>query len=117
MNKDIPVHIPVGTLADYQSAPYWNEFTNFIEDGLMSVDEEETSQVQVTCYPNPATTTVTIDGLEAAEVQVYNAIGQLVKTVRNSNEINVAGLAEGVYLVRIADAKGVSQTERVTVIR
>ena len=117
VSKDIPVHIPVGTLADYQSAPYWNEFTNFIEDGLMSVDEQETSLVQVTCYPNPATTMVTIDGLEAAEVQVYNAIGQLVKRVRNSNEINVAGLAEGVYLVRITDAKGVSQTERVTVRR
>jgi hypothetical protein len=117
VSRDIPVHIPVGTLAEYQSAPYWNEFTNFIEDGLMSVDEEETSQVQVTCYPNPATTMVTIDGLEAAEVQIYNAIGQLVETVRNSNEINVAGLAEGVYLVRITDAKGVSQTERITVKR
>ena len=117
VSRDIPVHIPVGTLADYQSAPYWNEFTNFIEDGLMSVDEEETSQVQVTCYPNPATTTVTIDGLEAAEVQVYNAIGQLVKTVRNSNEICVECLTEGVYLLRITDAKGVLQTERITVIK
>jgi hypothetical protein len=107
----------VGTLADYQSAPYWNEFTNFIEDGLMSVDEEETSQVRVTCYPNPATTTVTIDGLEAAEVQVYNAIGQVVKMVRNSNEIKISDLTEGVYLLRIRNAKGVSQTERITVIR
>ena len=113
VSRDIPVHIPVGTLADYQSAPYWNEFTNFIEDGLMSVDEEETSQVQVTCYPNPATTTVTIDGLEAAEVQIYNAIGQLVETVRNSNEINVTGLAEGVYLVRILDAEGKNYVARV----
>ena len=83
----------------------------------MSVDEEETSLVQVTCYPNPAKEKVTIDGIEAAEVKVYNALGQLVKTVRNSNEINVAGLAEGVYLVRITDAKGVSQTERITVKR
>ena len=113
VSRDIPVHIPVGTLAEYQSAPYWNEFTNFIEDGLMSVDEEETSQVQVTCYPNPATTMVTIDGLEAAEVQIYNAIGQLVETVRNSNEINVTGLAEGVYLVRILDAEGKNYVARV----
>ena len=83
----------------------------------MSVDEQETSLVQVTCYPNPATTMVTIDGLEAAEVQIYNAIGQVVKTVRNSDEINVSDLTEGVYLLRITDAKGVSQTERITVIR
>jgi hypothetical protein len=71
----------------------------------------------VSVYPNPTKEMVMIDDIEAAEVQVYNALGQLVKTVRNSNEINVAGLAEGVYLVRITDAKGVSQTERITVIR
>ncbi len=81
VNKDIPVHIPVGTLADYQSAPYWNEFTNFIEDGLMSVDENEASHIQISVYPNPAKEKVTINGIEAAEVQVYNAIGQVVKRV------------------------------------
>ncbi len=109
VNKDIPVHIPVGTLADYQSAPYWNEFTNFIEDGLMSVGEEETSLVQVTCYPNPAKEKVIIDGIEPAEVQVYNALGQLVKTARGTNEVDVRELPEGVYLLHIMDNQGVSQ--------
>ena len=61
--------------------------------------------------------TVTIDGVEAAEVQVYNVLGQLVKTVSNSNEIGVEGLPEGVYLLRITHAKGVLQAERITVIR
>jgi hypothetical protein len=117
VNKDIPVHIPVGTLADYQSAPYWNEFTNFIEDGLMSVDEQETSVAQVTCYPNPATTTITIDGLEASEAQIYNALGQLVKTVRNSNEISVENMARGVYLLRISDVNGTTKTKRITVTK
>ncbi|MBR5631878.1 MAG: leucine-rich repeat domain-containing protein [Bacteroidales bacterium] len=117
VSRDIPVHIPVGTLADYQSAPYWNEFTNFIEDGLMSVDEQETSVAQVTCYPNPATTTITIDGLEASEVQIYNALGQLVKTVRNSNEIGVENMARGVYLLRISDVNGTTKTKRITVTK
>ena len=117
VSRDIPIHIPVGTLADYQSAPYWNEFTNFIEDDLMSVDENEASPIQISVYPNPAKDFVKIEGAEAAEVQVYNAVGQVVKTVRNSNEINVSNLTEGVYLLRIRDANGVSQTERITVIR
>ena len=30
-SKDIPVYIPYGSYDDYTSAPYWNEFTNFIE--------------------------------------------------------------------------------------
>lgn len=30
-SKDIPVYIPYGSYDEYISAPYWNEFTNFIE--------------------------------------------------------------------------------------
>ncbi len=78
---------------------------------------EETENKAFTLWPYPAFQTVFIDGVEAAEVNVYNALGQVVKTVRNSNEINVSDLTEGVYLLRITDAKGVSQTERITVIR
>ena len=68
-------------------------------------------------YPNPAKDRVVVGGMEAVEVKVYNTSGQMVKCVRGTNEIDVEGLAEGVYLVRIMDSKGVSQTERITVIR
>ena len=76
-------------------------------------DNTEASGLQV--YPNPARAKVTIEGIEAAKVQVYNAFGQLVKTVQCSNEINMSGLAEGVYLLRITDAEGRNHTARVAV--
>ena len=82
-----------------------------------SVKELPQEAIKALAYPNPAKEKVRIEGIEAAEVQVYNAIGQLVKRVRNSNEIKISDLTEGVYLLRIRNAKGVSQTERVTVIR
>ena len=82
-----------------------------------SVKELPQETIQALAYPNPAREKVTIDGIEVAEVQIYNALGQVVKTVRNSNEIKISDLTEGVYLLRITDAKGVSQTERITVIR
>ena len=69
----------------------------------------------VFAFPNPALETVYIEGIETAEIQVYNALGQMVKTVRNSNEINVSSLAEGVYLLRVMDADGRSHTARVMV--
>ena len=47
-------------------------------------------------FPNPAKEKVTIEGVEATEVEVYNALGQRVKMVRSSNEINVIGLPERV---------------------
>jgi hypothetical protein len=77
----------------------------------------EENRFEAVVYPNPANGVVRIEGVEVDEVRVYNALGQMVKIVRWTNEIDVADLAEGVYLVRIRDSKGVSQTERITVIR
>ena len=75
---------------------------------------ENVSQV-VTIYPNPATDRVVIEGIEAAEVRIYNALGQVVKTVRGTNEIDLSGLVEGVYLLRITDADGKVYTNKITV--
>ena len=76
-------------------------------------DNTEESGLQV--YPNPARDRVVIEGVEAAEVQVYNALGQLVKTVRRTNEIDLSGLVDGVYLLRITDAEGKVYTNKITV--
>ena len=75
----------------------------------------ESGNEEITISPNPANDIVHIEGAGAAEVMVYNALGQLVKTVRGTNEIDVADLMEGVYLVRIMDAEGRNYTERVVV--
>ena len=75
--------------------------------------EENTVAVEV--YPNPARDFVRIEGMEAAKVQVYNALGQLVKTVQGSNEINVSDFAEGIYLLHITEAAGRSHAARVVV--
>jgi hypothetical protein len=66
-------------------------------------------------YPNPAREKVTIEGIETAKAQVYNALGQLVKTVRGTNEIDLGGLVQGVYLVRIRDGEGRNFMEKVMV--
>ena len=78
-----------------------------------SVQEQDLQHVSL--YPNPAKETMLIEGAKVAEVQVYNVFGQLVKTVKDSHEINMAGLPQGVYLLRIADTEGRSQAARVAV--
>ena len=80
---------------------------------MIDAVEEEVAPA-VTVYPNPASETVRIEGLEPAEVQVYNTLGQMVKTVKDSHEINMAGLPQGVYLLRIADAEGNIYTNKIT---
>ena len=81
----------------------------------MSVDENEASHIQISVYPNPAKDFVRIEGAEAAKVQVYNALGQMVKTIQGSNEINVNDFAEGVYLLRITDVDGKVYTNKTTI--
>lgn len=112
VNRDIPVYIPKGTIEEYRNAEYWSEFFNYIEVDFEGVDEQE-NLITATVYPNPTVDWVCIDGVEATEVQVYNAVGQLMKTVKGTNEVGLNGLVEGVYLLRIMDMDGRSRSVRV----
>ena len=95
----------------------------FEDDNLVWTDGEcwdgvdETAAEQVSVYPNPANDKVVIEGIEVAEMQIYNTFGQVVKTEQGTNEINVSGLAEGVYLLRITDVDGRSHAARVVVVK
>ena len=64
-----------------------------------SVQEQDLQHVSL--YPNPAKGKVIIEGIQPAEVQVFNDLGQLVKTVQGTNEINISNLKQGVYFVSI----------------
>ena len=76
---------------------------------------DETEGTAFTLCPNPASGVVRIEGVEADEVWFYNALGQVVKTVRGTNEIDLSGLSEGVYLLRITDADGKNRMAQVAV--
>ena len=71
---------------------------------------------QVIIFPNPVAETLYIQGFESAEVQVFNALGQKVKTFENTNKINVSDLTEGIYLLRITTAKGKVFERKVSVM-
>ena len=74
---------------------------------------EEQENDGLTLSPNPTSGLVRIEGATAAEVRVYNALGQLVKTARNTNEINLRGLPQGMYLLRITDEDGATATRKI----
>ena len=105
-----------GHICESQPAPNaenplidWAEVCN-----TWNIDETVENEHAV-LYPNPANEKVTIEGVEAKEVQVYNTLGQVVKRVRNSNEVSLEGLVQGVYLVRIRDGEGRIFMEKVMV--
>lgn len=78
-------------------------------------DVEENRYLEISVFPNPANGELLIKGLEAAEVHIYNTLGQLVKMARRTNEIDASGLAGGIYLLRITDANGKVYTSRITI--
>jgi hypothetical protein len=85
------------------------------KSAMIPVNGVEEKALQINVYPNPAKDRVIVEGIEAAEVNVYNALGQVVKTVRGTNEIDLSGLVDGVYLVRIRDKEGRIFLEKVMV--
>ena len=67
----------------------------------------ETPLSNLKLYPNPATSTIRIAGLEAnSSVMIYNSLGELVKVVNADadQEIDVHDLASGLYMVRCGNA-------------
>lgn len=67
---------------------------------------KELPQEAIKIYPNPTNGTVTIDGLEVAEVKVYNALGQLVKETKE-NVIDLSTQEAGTYILKVITPSGV----------
>jgi hypothetical protein len=63
------------------------------------------SNKTVYCAPNPTTGRFVIYGLTAANIEVYNMFGALVKALNNTNEIDLSAFAQGIYTVRLFDDK------------
>ena len=79
---------------------------------ITGIGDNQTND-DIAISPNPTNGLVRIEGVTVAEVQVYNTMGQLVKTVRNSNEINLKGLPQGIYSLRVTNEEGNSVLRKV----
>ena len=77
---------------------------------LDGVEENEmTVATMVNVYPNPAQGSFNVKLDKESDVNIYNAVGQLVKTYNNVMEVNV-NLEAGIYFVNAGN-----QTTKVVV--
>lgn len=104
--KGIPVYVPCNTIELYQNAEFWDEFTNLFEDCTLFSDEYSIDDITVSCYPNPVTDYLRIEGVFYAKVQVFNAIGQLVKESKE-NVIDLSAQEAGTYIIKVIAPSGV----------
>ena len=101
--------VPCGSADTYMNSDWGEVFSNITEDcdGI-----DETAET-ISVFPNPTQQFVHVEGIDVKEIQCYNALGQLVKTLRETNEVDLSGLVKGMYLLRITDSKGGSHIVRV----
>ncbi|MBQ8957890.1 MAG: T9SS type A sorting domain-containing protein [Bacteroidales bacterium] len=80
-----------------------------------TVGTTENTVELLTLYPNPASETVRLQNIEADKILVYNAMGQLVKTLDQATEISVTDFAEGIYHVVVIGTDGLRQSAKLVV--
>ena len=105
-----------------QGGDVWGMDVNHTNDGFPVLTRtdlavEEYAEDGVVVFPNPTRGNVKVVGLETVSIMIYNVLGQCVRTIGNSNEINFGDLPEGVYLLRVTDAESRSHATRVLVSR
>ena len=88
---DIPVYVPCGSYIDYQNAPYWNSFTNFVDYCKDVTPAENSAVISWTAIDNAIYYEVTVYADES-HTQVIghymiDAAGNVTK-VRAENEQN-----------------------------
>lgn len=67
--------------------------------GIFSVDDNK-----ITVYPNPTSGKVIIGADDVTRIDVYNANGQLVKTIVRDSSIDISNLPSGVYTLKVETA-------------
>jgi 3',5'-cyclic AMP phosphodiesterase CpdA len=78
-------------------------------NSMVSVNEKNNS-FNIMVFPNPATNILTIEGTEKAKVDIYNSIGQLIKSVYSSDKktnIDLLNFTEGIYFVKVISVNGI----------
>lgn len=92
---------------------YTTEIYNFFAGNTTGIEE---NAHEVNIYPNPAQSTLTIEGEGISEVRLFNDLGQQVMTSTTST-LNVSALSQGLYTAQILFHDGPSMTSKVIISR
>ena len=77
------------------------EFSALSVNGA-SLDITEVTFSSVKVYPNPATDTIFVEGVENIKsMKVYSILGSLEKEVFNTNQIDISELSTGIHLIKV----------------
>ncbi|WP_299117252.1 family 16 glycosylhydrolase [uncultured Winogradskyella sp.] len=82
------------------------DYVRVYQSSALSIEENAIYDFKI--YPNPATNNVSISSqLPIDRLELYNSIGQKVKTINNASSIDVSDLRQGLYFLNIQSGNSV----------
>ncbi|MCO6500492.1 MAG: endo-1,4-beta-xylanase [Vicingus serpentipes] len=113
---------PLITDFGYQPKESWNEILDALNlaNPTAAVKKMNNNQETIICYPNPATTQITMESKEKEplHLSMYNTIGELVIEEQLNigiNKIELNSLPKGMYFYNIKNTLKVVQTGKLIV--
>ena len=73
----------------------------------------------VNVFPNPANNVINVENAAGSQISLFNITGQEVLSIEVANAnaaLNVADLAEGIYVVRVNN-NGKVATSKISIVR
>lgn len=64
------------------------------------------SNTTISIYPNPTQGNVFVTGILPSSIQLYNSVGQLVRSLTGTDHISLAEFSSGLYFINIYDEGG-----------
>jgi hypothetical protein len=83
--------------------------------GLLSVSEF--SEINAKVYPNPSAGIFNIENVDNATITVLDIYGKVIKTVSNTNQVDLSNQAKGIYIMTIAQEGYKSTTKRISLLK
>jgi hypothetical protein len=73
------------------------------------IHTQHTEKIKI--YPNPVTSTLRVNNVQdVLEMNIINITGSKVRTVHNTNMVDVADLRNGLYLIQVKTGSGIYST-------
>jgi hypothetical protein len=85
----------------------WDTVTFKTAPGL-GIFNTPANTLQVSISPNPAVNTLNITAAVPANATIYSIEGREIMTVNRAQKIDISNLANGVYIIKVTDLKGIS---------
>lgn len=94
-----------GAVSNPNTTPCGNSYYGQVEDYSLNIGQlavSDVAKVSLKYYPNPVKDILNISSdKKINSISIYNVAGQLIKSNRNANSIDMSQISAGIYLIKI----------------